>query len=80
LTRVELAQLSKAAGAALARRITPVGTSYDGDVVFAVGPTTGTAAPLLQVEALAVRALEMAIERAVRTARGRDGIPGLADT
>jgi hypothetical protein len=33
-----------------------------------------------QVEALAVQALEVAIERAVRTARGRDGIPGLADS
>jgi hypothetical protein len=31
------------------------------------------------VEVLAVQALESAIERAVRTARGRDGIPGLAD-
>ncbi|MEP6689924.1 MAG: P1 family peptidase [Gemmatimonadaceae bacterium] len=79
LSRVELAQLSKAAGAALARRITPVGTTYDGDVIFAAGPMTGEPAPLLQVESLAVRALEMAIERAVRTARGRDGIAGLAD-
>jgi hypothetical protein len=33
----------------------------------------------LQVEVLAVAALEGAIERAVRMARGRDGIPGLAD-
>ncbi len=79
LTRVELKQLATAAGAALARRITPVGTSYDGDVVFAVGPTSGKSAPLLQIEALAVRALETAIERAVRAARGRDGVPGLAD-
>jgi L-aminopeptidase/D-esterase-like protein len=84
LTRLELAQLAKAAGAALYRRITPTGTSLDGDVVFAVGPLDArdrrqapTAAP--HVEALAVRALESAIERAVRTARGRDGIPGLAD-
>jgi hypothetical protein len=32
------------------------------------------------IEALAVGALERAIERAVRLARGRDGIPGLADS
>jgi hypothetical protein len=32
-----------------------------------------------QAEMLAVEALEMAIERAVRLARGRDGVPGLAD-
>ena len=33
----------------------------------------------MRVEALAVAALEHAIERAGRLARGRDGIPGLAD-
>jgi L-aminopeptidase/D-esterase-like protein len=83
LTRLELAALAKAAGAALYRRITPTGTSLDGDVVFAVcpidgrRPRVGPTAP--HVEALAVQALESAIERAVRTARGRDGIPGLAD-
>jgi L-aminopeptidase/D-esterase-like protein len=83
LTRLELAALARAAGAALYRRITPAGTSLDGDVVFAVCPIDGRrprvtpAAP--HVEALAVQALELAIERAVQTARGRDGIPGLAD-
>lgn len=79
LGRVELAQVARAAGAALARRITPVGTSFDGDVLFAAAPLEGRAAPPLQVEALAVQALEHAIERAVRLAHGRDGIPGLAD-
>ena len=33
----------------------------------------------MSIETLAVAALEGAIERAVRTARGRDGVPGLAD-
>jgi hypothetical protein len=43
-------------------------------------PGRSRAAPAApHVEALAVQALEMAIERGVRTARGRDGIPGLAD-
>ena len=80
LSRAELHQLAGAAGAALARRITPAGTSFDGDVVFALGPTAGAArAPAILVEALAVAALETAIERAVRLARGRDGVPGLAD-
>jgi len=78
LTRLELAQVARASGAALARRITPVGTSFDGDVIFAVGAVEGPAAPAIQVEALAVRALEMAIERGVRAAKGRDGVPGLA--
>lgn len=82
LGRVELTQLARAAGAALFRRITPTGTTVDGDVVFALGPAI-PAAPLgnatMAIEALAVTALESAIERAVRTARGRDGVPGLAD-
>jgi L-aminopeptidase/D-esterase-like protein len=84
LARLELAALARAAGAALYRRITPTGTSLDGDVVFAVCPLEGRGRPRVrpaapQVEELAVQALESAIERAVRTARGRDGVPGLAD-
>ncbi|AHG90085.1 peptidase S58 DmpA [Gemmatirosa kalamazoonensis] len=82
LGRQALAQLARAATAALYRRITPCGTTFDGDTVFAVSPL-GTPiddpALALRAESLAVRALEAAIERAVREAVGRDGIPGLAD-
>jgi L-aminopeptidase/D-esterase-like protein len=82
LGRVELTQLARAAGAALFRRITPTGTTVDGDVIFALAPPVPSG-PLgnatMSIEALAVAALEAAIERAVRTARGRDGVPGLAD-
>ena len=80
MTRVELCQLARAAGAALSRRITPVGTSFDGDVIFACAPLRGATFPALHVEALAVSVLEEAIERSVRLARGRDGVPGLADS
>jgi L-aminopeptidase/D-esterase-like protein len=79
MSRVELHQLAHAASAALLRRITPAGTTFDGDVVFAMAPLTGRAAPAVQLEVLAVEALEAAIERGVTTARGRDGLPGLAD-
>lgn len=86
LTRVELGQLARAAGAAYHRRITPAATSLDGDTIVAlcpgatVPPAEGTRiAALMQIEALAVAALGDAIERAVRRARGRDGVPGLAD-
>lgn len=83
LSRVELQQLASAASAALYRRITPTGTSYDGDVVFAVCPIADSpgdrSVPVLQIEALAVRALETAVERGVRLAVGRDGVPGLGD-
>jgi L-aminopeptidase/D-esterase-like protein len=81
LSRVDLTQVARAATAALYGRITPAGTSLDGDVIFALAPARGTieGAPMIQIESLAVLALEEAIERAVRLARGRDGIPGLAD-
>ena len=68
LDRVQLGAVARAASAALYRRITPVGTAFDGDIVFATAPLVGgvpAAAP--RVEALAVLALEQAIERAVRT-------------
>lgn len=82
LGRGDLTQLARASGAALFRRITPAGTSVDGDVVFALSPV-GTFAPLgadaTALEAVAVAALEGAIEQAVRSARGHRGIPGLAD-
>ena len=84
LPRVALQELAASAAAALYRRITPAGTSFDGDIVFALCPrgdpaSLGAPAPRPQLEALATRALEQAIERAVRLARGRDGVPGLAD-
>ena len=79
LERGELAQLARAAGAALFRRITPVGTSFDGDVVFALCTPDGERGTLFPLEILAASALEEAIERGVRFAVGRDGVPGLAD-
>lgn len=79
LERGELAQLARAAGAALFRRITPVGTSFDGDVVFALCQPDAARGTLLPLELLATAALEEAIERGVRLAVGRDGVPGLAD-
>lgn len=78
-SRVELRQVARAATAAYHRRLAPAGSSFDGDIVFALCPMDGPRAPLAQAESLAVAALEEAIERAVRLARGRDGVPGLAD-
>jgi L-aminopeptidase/D-esterase-like protein len=79
LSRADLGAVAEAAGAALHRRITPAGTAYDGDIVFALSPLDGSPADTMTASVLAELALERAIERAVRTARGRDGIPGLAD-
>lgn len=79
LTKVELHQVARSASAAYARRLGPSGSSFDGDVIFAVSPLDGRRAPLIQAEVCATTALEQAIVRGVRAARGRDGIPGLAD-
>jgi L-aminopeptidase/D-esterase-like protein len=78
VSKTQLYQIARAATAALHRQIGPAGTTADGDVVFAVCPLDGPTAPLMQLEACAVAALSAAIVRAVTTARGRDGLPGLA--
>jgi L-aminopeptidase/D-esterase-like protein len=79
LDRVALEGLAQAAGDALARRIVPYGTMFDGDVVFAVSTAAVAPATPLQAEALAGQAVPEAVERAVRLARGMRDIPGLAD-
>ncbi len=79
LTKLELSQLAESATTALRRRISPSATSFDGDVVFAVAPHDGPIVALPVLESLVIAALEDAIERAVRLARGREGFPGLAD-
>src|SRR6266704_981043 len=82
LDRVGLENVAHAAGDALARRIVPYGTAFDGDVVLAVSTATLAVPPPrtpLQVEALAALAMPEAVERAVRLARGVRDIPGLAD-
>lgn len=78
LGRLQLGGVAQAAGDALARRIVPVGTAFDGDLCFACS-AGALEAPPIQVEQMAREATEVAILRGVRTAKGRDGIPGLAD-
>ena len=79
-SKIELYRIACAASGALARRLGPFGTAYDGDVVFAVAPSEGPSGDPLAAEIAATRALEEAIVRAVREARGQGGIPGLADS
>lgn len=66
LDRVELQALAQAGSDALARRITPYGTLYDGDVIFAVSTAAVPAPSPMQIEALAALAVPEAVERAVR--------------
>ena len=79
LDRTGLESLAHAAGDALARRVVPYGTLFDGDVVFAVSTAAVAPATPLQAEALAALAVPIAVERGVRLARGVRDIPGLAD-
>jgi L-aminopeptidase/D-esterase-like protein len=78
LDRLALAGVARAGADALARRVVPSGTALDGDVVFAAS-AGAVSAPAFQVEQLARVATETAVERGVRMARGREGVPGLAD-
>jgi L-aminopeptidase/D-esterase-like protein len=78
LDRLALGGVARAGADALARRIVPSGTAVDGDIVFACSAGSAPASAF-QVEQLARAAVEMAVERGVRMASGRDGIPGLAD-
>jgi L-aminopeptidase/D-esterase-like protein len=82
MSSVELAALARAATAAFFRRISPCGTAFDGDVVFAVAPFSGAKLEATPTTAgvMAAAALERALERAVVLAKGREGIPGIADT
>ncbi len=69
LSRVDLLRLARMAGAALPRRISPVGTPFDGDVTFALSTaeeeTPSIPSDLLALGMAARRALEVSIVRAV---------------
>ena len=65
IDRVALREVANAGSDALARRITPYGTLFDGDVIFAVSTATIRPRSALQVEALVALAVPDAVERAV---------------
>ncbi len=66
LDRVQLQALAYSGSDALARRITPYGTLFDGDAIFAVSTAAVPPKSPLQVEALAALVVPEAVERAVR--------------
>lgn len=73
LSRVALARVARVAANALARRIAPVHTPFDGDVVFALSTAPeereASSAEVLTLGAAAQHALEEAIVRAVTEGR-----------
>jgi L-aminopeptidase/D-esterase-like protein len=66
LDRVQLQALAYSGSDAIARRITPYGTLFDGDVIFAVSTATVPPKSPMQVEALTALVVPDAVERAVR--------------
>ncbi len=78
LSRLDLHALARQSANALARRIAPVFTHFDGDVVFAISTAKDTReldpGARLQLGAVAQYALEMAIERAVTTVSGSGSV------
>lgn len=79
LEQLHLVEVATMAGDGLAQRVSPAGTQFDGDMVFAVSTGALEGASTVAVEILAQDATAVAIERAVRTAKGTREVPGLAD-
>ena len=88
LTKSQLAVVARQAALGLARRISPSGTPFDGDIVFALstGPEpergkasageAGAQLELLSVAPRASAALERAIERSVTVTAGAEATKG----
>ncbi len=78
LTKVETCAVARLARAAYARCISPVGTRYDGDVIFCLSRGTVRADSLV-VGMLAIEVMQTAILRAATRARGLPGLPAAGD-
>ena len=81
LTKEYACRLASVAHDGLARAIRPVHTMGDGDVVFTMATGQVAVEPMryLALEALAARAVERAVLKAVREARGLAGVPSAAE-
>jgi len=76
LTKVEAGKLAQSGGIGMARAITPVWTTVDGDVVIALSAGKRSA-PVNALGVAAAEAVTAAIVRAVRLAPTLGGVPGL---
>ncbi len=80
LTKDDARRLAVMAQAGLARCIRPAHSPVDGDTAFALATGRNeTETDLLQLGTLAARAMERAVVRAVRAARGLAGVPSAAE-
>lgn len=81
LTKEYACRLASVAHDGLARAIRPLHTMVDGDVVFTMATGQVAVEPMRYpaLEALAARAVERAVLKAVREARGLAGVPSAAE-
>jgi L-aminopeptidase/D-esterase-like protein len=80
LTKEDCARLATMGHAGMARAIRPVHTPVDGDVLFALATCEAAAeTDLVQLGALAARAVERAVVRAVQAATGLAGVPSASE-
>jgi L-aminopeptidase/D-esterase-like protein len=81
LTKEYACRLASVAHDGLARTIRPLHTLGDGDIVFTMATAQVAVEPMRYValEALAARAVERAVLKAVREARGLAGVPSSAE-
>ncbi|HEY5640606.1 MAG TPA: P1 family peptidase, partial [Dehalococcoidia bacterium] len=80
LTKEQCARLATMGHAGMARAIRPVNTPVDGDIVFALATCeTDAETDLVQLGALAARAVERAIVRGVQSATGLAGVPSASE-
>jgi L-aminopeptidase/D-esterase-like protein len=77
LTKLEARKLAELGSLGMARSIAPVNTMVDGDTVFALS-LGALEADVDSLGVAAAEALAEAILRAVKSARGVAGMPGLA--
>ena len=83
LDRSQCGRLAQLGHDALARSIVPVHTTYDGDTVFALSTGSGAAMAPGEFMGLGIAAVEIlseAIERSVRTATSRGGVPTVEES
>ncbi len=78
LTKTQAVRVADLAHSGVARAVRPAHTSFDGDAMFCLS-TGGSEVGVDLVAALAADAVAAACRRAVEAARGRHGLPGLAD-
>jgi L-aminopeptidase/D-esterase-like protein len=79
LSKSDCYRLAAMAHTGLARAVRPVHTPVDGDTIFALATGGAGPADVLQLGALAARAVERAVLRAVRRATGLAGVPSASE-